>query len=166
MYQPGDTIIYSSQGVCRVLGVCHPPISSADPNKLYYNLSPLYSDVHIYIPVDTKVFMRPVIGREEAESLIRRLPKLPEKMYDGGNLNPTLLRNYYNSFLETNDCEAFFQLIKGIYAKTNGKQKMGQTDKAYMKRLEDLLYGELAVALEIPREQVVSYIEDTLRPGA
>ena len=31
-------------------------------------------------------------------------------------------------------------------------------DERYLKRAEELLYGELAVALDIPREEVAGYI--------
>ena len=38
----------------------------------------------------------------------------------------------------------------------------GQMDQRYMKRAEELLYGELSVALGIERDQVVSYIARVL----
>lgn len=39
---------------------------------------------------------------------------------------------------------------------------LGQIDKKFMKRAEDLLYGELAAALDIPREDILNYIEERL----
>ena len=54
-------------------------------------------------------------------------------------------------------------MIKSIYAKSREAarcgRKIGQVDQRYMKRAEDLLYGELAVSLGIDREEVVPYIE-------
>ena len=38
----------------------------------------------------------------------------------------------------------------------------GQMDQRYMKRAEDVLYGELAAALDIPMEEVPDYIRTTL----
>lgn len=64
------------------------------------------------------------------------------------------------------------QLIKSVYSKNqalagSGK-KPGKTDQEYMKRAEGLLHGELAVALEIPVDQVEEYIrsrvEDAMFP--
>lgn len=43
----------------------------------------------------------------------------------------------------------------------NGKKPV-QIDQRYMKRAEDFLYGELAVALDIPYESVNAYIEDSV----
>ena len=41
-------------------------------------------------------------------------------------------------------------------------KKLGLVDERYMKRAEEMLHGELAVALEMPREQVPKFISDTL----
>ena len=35
-------------------------------------------------------------------------------------------------------------------------------DERYMKRAEEMLHGELAIALDMPREQVPQFISDTL----
>lgn len=39
----------------------------ANKKRKYYKLAPVFGSGTIYIPVDTKVFMRPVISKEEAE---------------------------------------------------------------------------------------------------
>lgn len=72
MYEIGSLLIYDTTGVCRVEDIGVPeglPVS--DKSKKYYRLTPVFGSGSIYIPVDTKVFMRPVITREEAEDLIR-----------------------------------------------------------------------------------------------
>ena len=40
---------------------------------------------------------------------------------------------------------------------------LGQIDKKFMKRAEDLLFGEFAAALNISREEVQSYIQTRLQ---
>ena len=58
------------------------------------------------------------------------------------------------------------RLVRRIYLRTQNarqsRRQPSQTDQRYMKRAEDLLYGELAVALGIPREEVVTYIAQRL----
>ena len=53
-----------------------------------------------------------------------------------------------------------------IYAKKQDaarqQKKFGVTDEKYLKRAEELLFGELAVVLEIPREKVRNFIADRL----
>ena len=43
------------------------------------------------------------------------------------------------------------------------KQKFGAVDRRYMERAENLLYGELAVALGIARDSVQDFIANRLQ---
>ncbi|MCI2106388.1 MAG: CarD family transcriptional regulator [Intestinimonas sp.] len=161
MFQKGDLIIYGNTGVCRVEEVGPPKnIGGADRDRLYYTLSPVYGTGNIYIPVDTSVFMRPVISREEADRLIDRIPLIQEDICDSSNQRT--LNEHYQAVLQTHTCEDLLQLIKTVYAKNRNYihrgKKPGQTDQKYKKRAEDLLYGELSVALDIPLEKVEGYI--------
>lgn len=164
MYRPGDLIIYSSEGVCRVETVGPLDMSGANRDKLYYTIQPLYREGKIFIPVDTGVFMRPVISRQEADALIRRIPDIEGEVYENRNLR--MLNEHYQSLLQSHDCEDMLQLIKAVYAKQKetlaAGKKPGLVDERYMKRAEDILYGELAVALDIPKEEVLTYIISTL----
>ena len=45
---------------------------------------------------------------------------------------------------------------------TERGKKLGLVDERYMKRAEEMLHGELAVALDMTREQVPQFISDTL----
>lgn len=166
MYQPGDLIIYNGEGVCRVERVSPLDLSGTNKHKLYYTLRPVYRNGTIFIPVDTNVFMRPVISREEANALIRRIPQIEYQVYE--TRNQRLLNEHYQNLLLTHDCEDMLQLIKAVYLKrqevqTQGR-KPGLVDERYMKRAEDILYGELAVALGIPKDSVLDYITNILEP--
>ena len=72
--------------------------------------------------------------------------------------------------MHTYQCESLVKIIKGVYLK--GKQavargkKLGKTDQQFMKRAEELLYEELSLALDIPKEQVKDHILQTLEPAA
>ena len=72
MYKNGELIFYGSTGVCRVEGTEKRPEKGG--GREYYVLKPTCQDGTIYIPVDTQVYMRPVISREEAERLIDTIP--------------------------------------------------------------------------------------------
>ena len=78
MFQIGERIMYGSSGVCRVEAIGKPDSASfADRDRDYYTLSPLYGEGVIYVPVDSSVFMRPILSREEALELIRRSRRNP-----------------------------------------------------------------------------------------
>jgi CarD family transcriptional regulator len=51
----------------------------------------------------------------------------------------------------------------------NEKKKFGAVNERFMKRAEDLLFGELGAALGIPRDEVPDYISsriDSCRRGS
>jgi CarD family transcriptional regulator len=164
MFKVGELIIYGNYGVCKVESIDLPNISGIDNSKLYYTLSPLYHNEKIFTPVDTTVFMRPVITFEEAEQLISRIPSIDENAIDIGDIK--LLESYYKKCLQSHDCYDLLKLIKTVYTRekivTEQGKKLGQIDKRFMDIAEDQLYGEFAVALRIPKENVRSYIEDKL----
>ena len=125
MYQSGELIVYGGHGVCRVEQVA--PAKEAD-GKLYYTLKPLYGTETIYIPVDTHVFMRPIITRQEAEELVRQIPFIQEDICS--SRKPAELKNHYEECLQTHDCHDLVQLMTGVYVKNrraeNGGRRPGQ----------------------------------------
>ena len=161
MFQKGELIVYGNTGVCRVQEIGHPEgLRNIDKGRLYYTLAPVYQSGVIYAPVDTAVFMRPVLSCREAEELILQIPAISEK--ECGSRDQKTISDHYRGFLSSHRCEDLVQLIKTVYTKTkryrqNGK-KPSQVDQLYLKRAEGLLYGEFAVALGIDSSEVVPYI--------
>ena len=71
MYNVGDLVFYGSTGVCRIVEIKKPNAVKEKEERLYYTLKPLYQECMISTPVDNdKVFMRPIITKEEAERII------------------------------------------------------------------------------------------------
>lgn len=160
MFQTGELIVYGGEGVCRVEAVGPIAISGASADKPYYTLAPLYRTGKIYAPVDTSVLMRPVLSRKEAEDLIRKIPDIEPPVHV--DRNPRLLGAFYQEIIRSLNCTDMVVLIKTAYKKSQARlargARPGQVDERYMKRAEDLLYGELAVALDIPRDEVGGFI--------
>ena len=169
MFQKGDLIVYGNMGVCRVEAVEAPAgLPGAGEKKLYYKLDPVYETGTVYIPVDAKVFMRPILTHAQAEALIGRIPEIEENPC--GGKDQQMLAEHYRSLMRTHDCDDLVQLIKTIYGKNRERTAQGKkparTEAEYMKRAEELLHGELAAALGITPEQVPGYIaaEVALKP--
>jgi len=164
MYKIGDMIVYGSTGVCRVLDITTPSFAT-EKDRLYYELSPLYQVGTIYIPIDTNVYMRPVISREEAEHLIDMIPQLHGEAYYTTRLQELI--GHYEDALRTHDCSKLIELSMSLYVKKqeleSKKRKLGQIDLRFLKRAEDLLFGEMSVALDISKEEVPTYIETRVK---
>ena len=154
MYEIGQLIVYGNEGVCRVEEIGTPKITGVDNHR----------EGKVFTPVDSKVFMRPVITREEALALIDRIPQMTAQVYENSNLR--FLNEHYQQCIQDYTCADLLQLIKDVRAKrrrmTERGKKLGLVDERYMKRAEEMLHGELAIALDMPREQVPQFISDTL----
>ena len=161
MFQAGDLVVYGATGVCRVESIDQPNTTGADRHRKYYQLKPLYQDGVIYTPVEnTKVSIRPVISREEAERLIDLIPSMQAEAYRAPTLQA--LAQHYHTAVRSHNCQDLIELMMSIYAKQkqaeSQKRRLGLVDERYMKQAERLLYGELAVALEISFDEVQPYI--------
>lgn len=160
MFKIGDLVVYGGEGVCKVEDIGIPDIFEESQNKKYYTLSPLYRQGKIYTPVDTKIFMRPVISKDEAMDLIEMMPDIDGEIYE--NRNVRILSEHYQEKIQSHNCVDLVKTIKDIYAKrmlmnSRGK-KLGQVDEKFFRKAEDLLYGEFAVALDESRENVKNLI--------
>lgn len=160
MYQIGERIIYGGEGVCRVEHIGPLDMRGAQKGVDYYTLAPLYRSGKVFAPVDTTVYTRPIMTRQEAEELIDQIPQVEAEVYE--NNNPRLLAEHYQTYLKSYDCVALVRLIRAIYVKGQkaaGKGRhLGQVDERSMKRAKEMLHGELAAALEIPVDEVKCYI--------
>lgn len=167
MFEIGDLIVYGGEGVCEVLDIGIPDIPGLEFDSPYYTLRPLYREGKTFTPVDTNVFMRSVISYDEAQDLIRQIPEIESNPCTETSLR--LLSEHYEEMIQTYDCAGLVQLIRTVHSKgvaaLENRKKLGQIDERYRRRAEDLLHGELAVALDIPKEQVGSYIESCVQEG-
>lgn len=164
MYEAGDLIMYGGTGVCKVESVTS-GIFDAEDDRKYYVLQPLYQTGTIYSPVDNrKIFMRPIISAEEARALIDEIPEIESEVFRSSSIQQ--LSKHYQEAIDTNTCYDWVELAKSIRLKSDEAKKnnrsLGQIDKKFKKKAEDLLFGEIAAALNIPREDVYSYISERI----
>ena len=161
MFQIGDYVICSNKGVCEVENITVLNISGADKEKEYYILKPLYSaGSTVYVPVDSQKdhTMRKVLERTEAERLIGTIPEIPLLVIT----NDKMTEQMYKDCMKSNDCQELVKLIKTIHQRKQKRiqacRKITAVDAKYSHLAEENLYGELAVALDLTREEVSGYI--------
>ena len=169
MYKIGDLIVYEgSSNVCRISDIAR--LDQGDQSRLYYVLKPLHEDCVIYNPVDnTASLMRHVISKDEAERLIDTIPEMDftEMGAEPYNIQEAKqIAQHYESVIKTRDCARLMKLTMSIYEKkqlrAKSERSIGSVEASAMRRAEEMLFGELSVALDIPREHVPGYIEDRL----
>lgn len=161
MFAIGDLIVYGNTGVCEVTDIVTLDSKVIDNKQPYYVLKPLSHESVIYSPVNnTKVMMRPIISKEEAERLIDMIPSIHAEAYH--NRTSRDLWEHYESIMKNFSCADLIELTMSIYAKKieseQQNRKFGSIDQRFMKQAEDLLFDELGAALNIPKEEVPQYI--------
>ena len=92
--------MYGNTGVCEVVDYTTPNLPGMPRGTKYYVLRPLFQSGTIYCPVEQpKVFMRPVMSREEAEELVALIPTISVEPCHTGRLQE--LSEHYRSIIGT-----------------------------------------------------------------
>ena len=105
--------------------------------------------------------MRPIMTADDADAFIAQLSAVPVADIPSGN--PRLAKDCYHQCVMSYDCGQIASLIKALvikraYALANRK-KISQLDERYLKRAREHLYGELAAALDMERDDMEDYIK-------
>ena len=166
MFKEGELVMYGGMGVCRVSKIGRPDFAEEEDTTLFYFLEPLYRSGLFYAPVDSdKISIRKVISKKEAKKLLDGLEDIEWEIYSNTSIQQ--LSQHYQSIIDRHDCKDLLSLTKsimekGVNAQKNNK-KLGQIDKRFMKKAEDLLYGEFAAALDLDIAKVEELIKGKLQ---
>ena len=162
MFQKGQYIIYGSSGVCEVEDIGTMNMSGIPKGRLYYTLLPVYSNgSKIYTPVDNdKIVMRSVLSKEEAMERIEQIPEIePLWVTDEKKRDES-----YKEAMKSCSFENLIKIIKTLYLRKQsrmaGGKKLATVDERYLKMAEDSLYGELAISLNMKKEEMEQFITE------
>lgn len=164
MFQVGDYIVYGKNGVCRVEDIGTIDTAGIPKDTIYYTLYPNYSKgSKIFTPVDNnKVFIRPVITKEEAFVLIDQINEI-EILFVADEKRREM---DYKEALSKCKCIDLVRIIKTIYLRQQSKhaegKKLSVGEDKYYHMAEDNLYGELAIALKMDKDKVKEFIVQRL----
>lgn len=137
MYLVGEYIVYGTSGVCKVEAVGSMQMSGVNKDKLYYTLAPLYS-----------------------KELIEQIPTI-ELLWVADEKRR---EDIYKTALRTCDCREWIKIIKTLYLRKISRiaegKKVTVSDGKYLHMAEERLYEELALALDMDKDEVVEYITE------
>lgn len=165
MFQAGDYIIYGTRGVCEVKAVGTLDFSGTVKDKLYYTLSPCYTEGStVYAPVESvNITMRPIMTKDEAMALIEEIPEI-EELWIRDEKNREYL---YKETIKGCNNRELVRIIKTIYQRGRSRMAEGKkvtvSDDKYFKIAEENLYGELALSLGIPKGEVKQFVVDKVK---
>lgn len=137
MYLVGEYIVYGTSGVCKVEAVGSMQMSGVNKDKLYYTLAPLYS-----------------------KELIEQIPTI-ELLWVADEKRR---EDIYKTALRTCDCREWIKIIKTLYLRKMSRiaegKKVTVSDGKYLHMAEERLYEELALVLDMDKDEVVEYITE------
>ena len=162
MFTPGDYVVYSIEGVCRVEEAGRLNVPGLERGREYYRLTPYYRGGVIYTPVGGKATIRPVMTKTALQALLPELPGLPE-LTDV----PTDIKQqsgFYREILAAHDCRKLLQLCKTIYNKQKQlaarRRTVSATELRSWKTAEEMLHQEFAFVLGKQPSEIKAYLED------
>lgn len=160
MFDKGEYVVAGNNGICKIKEITHIAMTGANKEKLYYVLVPVENeDRTIYSPVDsTKVVMRNVLTKDEAEEFISEISDIDEMEEE----NYSFKEEEYKEMMKTCDCRQWVKLIKTLYIRKKkriaGGKKATVTEEKYLRQAEDRLYAELAFAIGKSKSEIPGYI--------
>ncbi len=163
MFSIGDYVVCGNKGVCKVDQITTLDITGVDKTEEYYILKPVYSSAStVYVPVSlAEESVRPVLSHKEASELVGEIPAIPEITI----ANEKLLEQQYKGCIRSNDARELVSLLKTLYNRKQQRIAAGRKETAldakYFRMAGDFFYGELAISLDIPREEVESFISSS-----
>lgn len=167
MYQIGDYIVKSTNGVCEIKDIVNLDFAN-DYEKIYYQLMPLSDkNAKLYVPVDRiDDSMRQVMTEKEAENLIKKIPVINEMWIN----NEKERERIYKDAIHSNDPERLVGIIKLIYQRKKLRQEKGKkttaVDSRYFELAESLLYSELELVMKRSRDEIYDLIKECCETSA
>jgi len=154
MFGVGDYVVYGNKGVCQIKSVGSIDMPGVSREKLYYTMDQVFlRGSTIFTPVDSDK-LRSVMTKDEANHLLEEFATLnPVWNSDGKDREKRFVE-----ILRSADSRALCEMIIVLYRRREERIATGKkattTDERYFHAAEDILYGELGIALGIARDEV------------
>lgn len=165
MFQIGDTVVCGSSGVCTVSEIG--PLAmmgKASAGRRYYTLTPCYDNGgKVYLPVDSdKSAIRPILTKAEADGLVSEIETL-----EGITIDDEKNREYeYKTAVNSSDPRRLICIIKTMTARRKSRLECGKkstaVDERYFRIAEQRLCEEIALAMELDKEDVREYLREKI----
>lgn len=161
MFKVNDVIIYSTQGVCRVVGIEEKAVSGK--KKTYFVLKPVSdSGSTIFAPTDNEHVlkkMRRLLSKAEINSLIDSMPDEDVVWIKNDNDR----KEHYRKILSSGNHMELIKMIKAIYSHKKEREAEGKRlhmiDEHFFKDAEQILYNEFQYVLKLnSKEELMRYI--------
>lgn len=173
MFEVGSTVIYRNH-VCLIVGIREKYFEDKD----YYELHAVLEGSLKFFIVVSEVkppAVRPAMSKQEALNLIEELAAL--EVIDEAELNATgagvsrsvaerQLKDEYIRRVSQCSPRELAVVVKSTHERIRDRERTGKqpmsVDKKFLSLAEKLLYDELSVSLDMPRDEIPDFIQERM----
>ena len=164
MYEVGDYVINSGNGICRIEDRMHLDMEGIDENQWFFLVVPVEEQAtRLYIPVEKIADKtRMVMDEVEAWNLMDGVVQIDELEIP----NDRMREQIYKQAVLSNDPTQLIRVIKTIFVRKQQREAEGKKntviDERYFKLAENNLYDELAFAIGREKEEIPELIAERI----
>lgn len=167
-YNIGDTVLYGTDGVCRIAEFSEQKIGKETLS--YYILKPIYDEkATIYVPAQNEKLlgkMKSILTEDEICGAIEEACKAKEDW----TFDDAKRGEKFRKIVDSGDIAQITKLIRMIYRRraevTLRGKKLRVSDERTLKECEKILFDEFALVLGMKRNQVQQFLMDKFGIGA
>ena len=160
MSRLGETVLYGTEGVCKVAEICKMKVGSK--REEYYVLKPIHREgATVFVPVANEALlakMRPVLSKEEIDALIDSVNGEAFVWIEDHAERKT----EFQRILVGGDRRELLGMIRCLYLRrqqlTETGKRLRTNDDQMLRDAEKLLNDEFALVLNISQQEVPEYI--------
>ncbi len=158
MYEVNSLVIHRREGLCDIVDITN------INGKQYYTLKARRGDgENIYVPVDNaNAIIRDIMSVESADKMLMYMKSLNDEII----ANTKQRRDYFKKKLSSGSIHDIIYLAKQLYLYYQelddndlpDNVKFGPIDIELLESAENILFDELELTYNVPRESLRSYI--------
>ncbi len=160
IHKLNEYVIYRKNGICQIVDIIEQNFCGQG-KKEYYVLKSVYDDnVKVFVPLGSELEkgLKKIFSVDEIHALIEAAELLDNEWIDNSKQRAAM----FETILNSGDTKQILWMLKAIsgYKKELEEQnkKLKAYDTKYLALGENVVSGEFAFALGIPRKEVVQYI--------
>jgi CarD family transcriptional regulator len=164
MFEVGDSVVSTTNGICRITDIVDLDMSGSHEKKSYFLLVPYNEEnAKVYIPIDAaEQRIRRAMNREEALDFIHGIQGTGELLVTNEKERETT----YKKAVRSSDPVQLIMIIKSLHRRREERLAQGKkctsVDERYYKIATHNLHSELAYALECTEDEVWKVIRESV----
>lgn len=158
MFKIGDTVIYFAHGLCKIDDICEKTISGV--TRTYYVMHPLAQpNLTISTPVDNKNLIHEMMTEAEAQVLLQSFNEPGVDWIQ--DVKPRNAK--YTKIVKSGDRQGIAGIANTLMRKSieanMDKKKLYSQDREMLDTIQDILFKEMAMALNRSYEEIAELAE-------